>query len=100
MWEFVRINTPVARKRHKCDDCLGYIEPGEKYFRCDGKFEGEMASFKDHVDCREAVLRLMEVCGHLGFDEVPILHDLEHEDRQLIIEEFPKVAERLGFKDA
>lgn len=45
---------PVARKAHKCDECGGQIQPGEKYERCSGMWErGEMQTFKVCARCLE-----------------------------------------------
>lgn len=35
-----RKSNPIARKRHRCWECSGYIEPGEKYEYVFGVWEG------------------------------------------------------------
>lgn len=95
MWEFATITQPTARKQHTCDNCLMVIESGQQYFRCDGKIEGEMASYKSHADCEAASQRIMEVAG-LGPDEWVSMHDLDPDDYPLLRKEFPALAERLG----
>lgn len=42
---------PVARKRHQCCECRGWIEPGEKYQRFSGVWEGSASTFKTCSDC-------------------------------------------------
>ena len=43
----------TARKRHKCCECDGWIEPGEKYLSCHGLWEGMWQNFKVCKDCDE-----------------------------------------------
>ena len=41
----------VARKRHSCSECFGWIEPGESYERVWGKWDGSQDTFKTCPDC-------------------------------------------------
>ena len=49
MWE----SKPKAKKRHKCSECRGWIEPGEVYWRVRGVWDGEPRTFFMCVDCNE-----------------------------------------------
>jgi len=40
-----------ARKAHMCIECLGWIEPGEKYHYHHGIWDGRAAGYKVCVDC-------------------------------------------------
>ncbi len=44
----------VARKRHVCDECRGYIEPGERYEHVSGLWEGDVSTFKTCAKCEVA----------------------------------------------
>lgn len=41
----------TARKKHRCCECRGAIQPGEQYNYHSGVWEGEPASFKVCIDC-------------------------------------------------
>ena len=45
--------TPKARKRHKCGECRGFIEPGEKYQLLKGLWDGSWGDYKTCLDCVE-----------------------------------------------
>lgn len=47
MWE----SKPKAKKRHKCCECRGWIEPGEVYRRVRGVWDGEARTFSMCADC-------------------------------------------------
>ncbi len=42
-----------ARKRHVCLECRGFIEPGQKYTRNSGKFDGDIYDDKICNPCME-----------------------------------------------
>lgn len=44
----------TARKQHDCCECSAKINPGEKYFRCSGKWDGLISSYKQHLLCEQA----------------------------------------------
>jgi len=46
MSDFQTESTPTARKVHRCGECHGHIEPGQKYQLISGSWDGDMASFK------------------------------------------------------
>ncbi len=45
-----------ARKRHSCVECSAWIEPGETYLLCSGKWDGDFMSHKQHLDCAKACM--------------------------------------------
>lgn len=49
--EFYAARVRMARKEHKCDECAGWIQPGEKYEAVIGKWEGCMGTFKTCEHC-------------------------------------------------
>lgn len=44
----------VARKQHRCCECLGTIEPADVYERVTGCWDGSMATFKTCLHCETA----------------------------------------------
>lgn len=42
---------PKAKKRHKCCECRGWIEPGEVYWRVRGVWDGAPQTFAMCADC-------------------------------------------------
>ena len=50
-------STPVARKEHRCCDCGGLIEVGEKYHAHNGVWDGRG---RTHKICRDCQLLMME----------------------------------------
>lgn len=44
---------PTARKEHRCYECTGMIQKGEKYVRNQGLWSGEWDTFKVCTDCEE-----------------------------------------------
>lgn len=51
--EFCSISTSTARKQHRCYECYGPIEPGEKYESTSGKWDGCFTTFKTCALCAE-----------------------------------------------
>lgn len=47
------VETPKARKDHKCCECSGTIKAGETYTRYSGIWDGERASYKTCADCED-----------------------------------------------
>jgi hypothetical protein len=43
---------PTARIRHRCCECGGVIEPGEKYHIFSGVWDGEPSRYKTCSDCQ------------------------------------------------
>lgn len=52
---------PKARKPHKCYECSRTIEPGERYQRFVGKWEGEIQRYDTCASCEE--IRTVFSCG-------------------------------------
>lgn len=44
---------PRARKRHRCCECCGVIEPGEVYEQDSGIWDGEPERFRTCLPCAE-----------------------------------------------
>jgi len=61
--------TPTARKRHRCCECRGWIEAGERYQLITGVWDGRGASYKSCRQCaalRDRVKKLTGCCVGLG----------------------------------
>lgn len=43
--------TPVARARHRCNGCLGWVRPGERYRRQRIVEGGDAWTYKSHLLC-------------------------------------------------
>ena len=73
---------PKAKKRHKCDECRGWIEPGEVYLAVRGVWEGEPQSFKHCPDCLELIAWAKEksecLCFSFGNVHQDIIDDADY----------------------
>lgn len=49
---------PKARKIHRCDECLGYIQKGETYTNHHGVFDGQGFTHKVCSDCAALIKEL------------------------------------------
>lgn len=61
--------TPRARKRHRCCECRGWIEAGERYELITGVWDGRGQSFKTCLQCsklRNEVSKETGCCVSLG----------------------------------
>lgn len=47
------VSTPVARKPHRCCECKETIQPGTRYERFAGKWDGEVRAYVTCLECRE-----------------------------------------------
>lgn len=56
---------PTAQKQHLCCECGGAIQPGEKYERVEGLWDGKFSTFKTCPDCL-ALLCENEPCRIYG----------------------------------
>lgn len=73
----------VARKAHKCCECLAEINPGERYQYCTMIYEGTASDHKTCASCaetRDEYMRLTDAeCwppfGNLGCCYVALLHE-------------------------
>jgi hypothetical protein len=59
-----KTSMPTARLRHRCCECRGVIEPGERYHLDSGVWDGEGQSFKTCMQCDE--IRTKEQRGMNG----------------------------------
>lgn len=70
---FCSEKTVTARKRHRCDACLKFINPGETYLRAAGVSDGEFCSGAYHPECREWEIKVNnEVLGIFTDDWAPL----------------------------
>jgi hypothetical protein len=60
-------STPTARKEHKCCECGGTIQIGEKYHYCHGIWDGRASTYKVCVDC-DSLRKSLDAEAH--WDEV------------------------------
>jgi hypothetical protein len=51
--EFWVESSPKARKAHKCCECRESIQPGERYQRVVGKWDGRLETYRFCVPCWE-----------------------------------------------
>ncbi len=96
-WEFGHESDPVAKKNHICDQCQSEIQIGEKYIRFYGKWDGDIATYKAHLDCEQVAKKVWEMAD-LDIDEGVNLRDVELDNAPWIIRQFPQVAKRLGLQ--
>lgn len=89
---------PRARKRHRCCECRGWIEAGERYEYSWGIWDGDADSYKTCFGCAE----LREELGKLSKCCVPFMG--VHEELQNLTSyedgEDPKIAALMGRFDA
>lgn len=56
----------TARKEHKCCETGKVIQKGEKYWRCVGKWDGQMSVFRQcqaaYILCRTVNLHILHEC--------------------------------------
>ena len=63
--------TPKARKQHRCDYCWSLIEIGEIYDNLSIENDGEVYTWKNHIDCQKIAekLKMFEENQHEGVTE-------------------------------
>lgn len=66
---------PTAKKRHRCEECSRWIEPGETYWRNATICEGDFCAFKMCAHCEAAAGWLQKECH--GFLFGGVLEDLQ-----------------------
>lgn len=86
----------AARKRHICDHCAQPIAPGQQYMRVRGIWEGTPGVFRAHDDCHEASRTWRDHHDAMWYEACLLCSDVEPEDHQWIVAEYPEVAERLN----
>ena len=67
------VSTPTAKKQHRCCECRGFIEQGEKYQRFKGLWGGSWGLFKTCFDC---VSIRSQIDEGRRWDEVPAFSHL------------------------
>ena len=50
--EFYDAKLVKAKKEHQCSECYRVIHPGEMYERINGKWDGDVSTFKTCPDCK------------------------------------------------
>lgn len=66
--EFYRTEEPIARKKHRCEECRAVISPGERYFKESGLFEGDFFEGKKCARCRHDQFRIYVMERERGCD--------------------------------
>jgi hypothetical protein len=100
MSDFHTCSLVTGRKEHRCGQCGDKIAVGVEHRKCAQVWEGEFYSFREHVECHNAWNRLnFIVRDYPVYDGAPFLRDDDHEedDRDWMREEYPLVAQRLGW---
>jgi hypothetical protein len=88
-----------GRKAHICDQCRRRIEQGVLHWYTAGVIDGDFSTYREHFECRAAWYTLnieLRDCD----DGAPFLCDddnHEADDRLWMREQFPVVADRLGW---
>jgi hypothetical protein len=95
MSEFYSEQIVKVRKPRPCAGCSQRIEKGERALTYSGKFEGDFGSFTLHPDCREAELAWNKMAGTYA-DEFIALGELEADEWEWLLAEFPNVAARMN----
>lgn len=55
---------PKARRSHRCCECGRLIPSGEVYVRSWGKWDGNIGTYRQHVDCHELLDWIsVNLCG-------------------------------------
>lgn len=103
MTDFHTHKIVTAAKLHRCEHCGKNIEVGEKHRRSAQVWEGDFSAYREHIECYAAwsKLNFSRDCRDLDWSEgAPFLIDDDHEDgdREWMCEEYPVVAERLGWR--
>jgi hypothetical protein len=78
---------PTARKSHKCCECHGFIQAGEKYEFFSGVWEGRGESFKTCLECSELRKAVNKGLHHEDMTPLTELYQtvMEGRDRQHVI---------------
>ena len=67
--EFYSESRPVARKARKCSECRRMIQPGERYFKVVGKWDGMFDVFSRCCYCEAVAKELRQLpcfCDYFG----------------------------------
>lgn len=90
----------VGRKDYVCEQCRKTIAVGSRHSYWAGKHDGNFWAYREHMDCRDAWLGLIDFRKEDSYEGIPFLcdDDVEPEDRAWVGEKWPAVADRLGWK--
>lgn len=72
MGDFQTTTFPKARKARRCPECDGTIQPGERYTRTAGSYEGDFILAVQCEPCHafgERYLESLRLCTYLNWDE-------------------------------
>lgn len=67
--EFYCHKEPKARKEHRCCECKAPINKGEVHFFVSMKYEGEISTERQHLDCMNACMEVrsyQDECVYYG----------------------------------
>lgn len=64
--EFLTVVYRVAKKPHRCGECLRKIQPGERYQVASGKWDGDFDFHKTCPDCVEFIQKAQIDCYCFG----------------------------------
>lgn len=87
--------TQVARKSYGCDQCPSKIEPGQRYRRQWGVWDGCACTYRAHVECDAAACALHALHDLQGDEGVYLPSDIHEDDYPWLLAEHPVVAARL-----
>lgn len=77
MPEAFRQSDVKAKKFHRCDECRGWIAPGEKYRKSFGVWDGDARSYKTCFDCLDFVEWAEEQSGDdICYSFGNMIHDI------------------------
>ncbi|NCC85638.1 MAG: hypothetical protein EOM03_16160 [Clostridia bacterium] len=79
-----------ARKEHICEYCGELIRKGEKYWRQFVIYEGDAGTWKEHTECRAALIRGGMDCSGSDYWESPPRGN----PRGLTVEEYRELPEK------
>lgn len=85
--EVISKRTPKARKPHRCDSCGRAIQTGERHYAQACK-DGDFYTFRSHTACFRAAHIIYFAAGPHAYDGcLPLVSDMEPEDREIIAAE-------------
>lgn len=67
--EFFDETNPKARKQYRCEECGGFINPGESYEKVAGKWDGNFMTFRTCDFCAE-VRAVFSCQDSIGYGEL------------------------------
>jgi hypothetical protein len=99
--EFFSTTSPVARRKHVCCECRGTINPGERYERSSGKWDGVFQVFKTCQRCVDfeqnitAHIPCFRRCsfGELISDAIDCLRDYKQDASALLFGAYRRLIE-------